>query len=340
IEIKYYNTAPLYRIASVQHRSHRKMLIVDDNSAIIGGRNIADEYFDMDPEYNFLDTDVLVQGEVVKFIRSGFDQYFSSELAAVPDAESVDTENFARITDFFTNRQNSKKILEKLQINNYSKKEHVCTDVIYVTDPPSSSSDDRQIFATMVALSKDIQSRLDIESPYFVIGQGGYDLFKTLSEKNIEINVLTNSLVSTDATYVVSSLVYKLYALQKIKMSLSVMNGKPVAAQSSADFIQETKWGLHAKRMVIDQKHVLIGTYNIDPRSANLNSELIIICKDNKEFAAEVLKSMSDRKLQSRRVLNKGEVESVFAVTDGASFNDKLKMVLMLPLSSMFEFLL
>lgn len=340
IEIKYYNTAPLYRVASVQHRSHRKILIADDTSAIVGGRNIADEYFDMDPAYNFLDTDVFVKGKVVEFIRSGFDQYFNSKLSVAPQLEDVEEENYKRITDFSTNRKSSEEILGKLHIASYSTKEHTCNDVIYVTDPPSSSSDHRKIFSTMVELSKEIKSRIDIESPYFVVGKGGYDLFKKLSDSNIEVNILTNGLQSSDATYVVSALMYKLYSLQKLNISLSVMNGNPVESQSSQDFIKNTRWGLHAKRMVIDQKHVLIGTYNIDPRSANLNSELIIICKDNPEFAREVLESMDARLKQSRRVLTKGEVESVFAVTDGASFHQKVMMILMLPLSSMFEFLL
>lgn len=340
IEIRYYNTAPIYRFASVQHRSHRKILIADDLEAIVGGRNIADEYFDMDPVYNFLDTDVWVRGEIVPFIRQGFDQYFDSELASSPETESIDGEQYSRIVDFFKNREASSTILSKLNIDKHELPLHTCSNIIFITDPPSSSSDHRQIFSTLLELSADIEKRVDIESPYFVVGKGGYDIFKALSDKNIDLHVVTNGLYSTDATYVVSSLVYKLWSLSKIKLNLSVMNGNPVREQTSSDFVNVERWGLHAKRMVIDNKHTLVGTYNIDPRSANLNSELVIICKNNPQFAGEVLKSMDLRKSQSSRVITNGSVENYSAITDKASWKQQFTMYLMLPLTNMLEFLL
>lgn len=340
IEVKYYNTAPLYRFARIQHRSHRKILIADDQGAIIGGRNVADEYFDMDPRYNFIDTDILIKGEIVSFIREGFDQYFVSELATKPDSSDVDKESYARVTDFFKNRESTEKILAKLNLETLTRPEHTCNDITFVTDPPSSSTEHRQIYSTMVEMSKEIKSRVDMESPYFVIGDDGYDLFKKLSDNKIEFNVLTNSLLSTDATYVVSSLVYKLHALSKLNMSISVMNGKPVPEQSSKDFVDGARWGLHSKRMVIDNTHVLVGTYNIDPRSANLNSELIVVCRNNPALAREVLKSMDERMLQARRVLKNGQIENFFAITEGASAKQKIAMVLLLPLTNMFGFLL
>lgn len=341
VDIRYYNTAPLYRFASVQHRSHRKILIADGREAIIGGRNIADEYFDMDSEYNFTDSDIWIEGEVVPFIREGFDQYFNAELTSSPDTESVDKEAYSRILDFFKNREQSQMILDKLTNVQFAPKEYSCNDVIFVTDPPSGSSDHRQIFPTLVELSKEVKERVDIESPYFVLGKGGYDFFQSLKDRKVQVNVLTNSLYSTDAKYVVSSLVYKLFSIKRLNINLWVFNGDPVKGQSSEDYhLAHARWGIHAKRMVVDNKHVLIGSYNIDPRSANLNSEMILICKNNPEFAQGVFSSIQLRKNQSVRVISGGRLDSFAGITQKSSTGDILSMYSLIPLTSLFEFLL
>src|SRR5690606_1637960 len=62
LEIRHYNTAPLLYISSNQFRSHRKLIVIDDKEAITGGRNIGNEYFDLDEKYNFLDRDIYVKG--------------------------------------------------------------------------------------------------------------------------------------------------------------------------------------------------------------------------------------------------------------------------------------
>jgi len=88
IEVRYYNTSPGYRIVSIHHRNHRKLLVVDDEVAILGGRNIADAYFGVSREYNFLDSDVQVRGDIVKGIRETFDMYWTSQYANTPDLKA------------------------------------------------------------------------------------------------------------------------------------------------------------------------------------------------------------------------------------------------------------
>lgn len=81
IEVKYYNTANIYRVSSIQFRNHRKLLAVDDNFVITGGRNIENDYFDISPRYNFIDRDLLVEGPIVKTIRESFDKYFEHKIS-------------------------------------------------------------------------------------------------------------------------------------------------------------------------------------------------------------------------------------------------------------------
>ena len=81
IDVKYYNTASIIRVSSIQFRNHRKLLSVDDKYAITGGRNVEDDYYDLSPEYNFMDRDVLVEGPIVKTMRESFDEFFNHKIS-------------------------------------------------------------------------------------------------------------------------------------------------------------------------------------------------------------------------------------------------------------------
>jgi len=84
VEVKYYNTAPMIRFVKFMYRNHRKLLAIDDKEAIVGGRNIADEYFDMRTDFNFIDKDVYIEGPVVASIMRTFDDYWNHRLSKKP----------------------------------------------------------------------------------------------------------------------------------------------------------------------------------------------------------------------------------------------------------------
>ena len=86
VKVRYYNTSALYRLVSIQHRSHRKLLIIDEATVLTGGRNIANDYFDLSDHYNFLDSDLEVTGPIVKTVLQSFDVYWNSRLATEPAA--------------------------------------------------------------------------------------------------------------------------------------------------------------------------------------------------------------------------------------------------------------
>ena len=94
------------------------------------------------------------------------------------------------------------------------------------------------------------------------------------------------------------------------------------------------------KRAVIDEKTSLIGTYNIDPRSANLNSEMMVICKDNPEFAKQVSQSINDRIHQSALYMSGKTIVNADALMQNASFMQKLMTFLAVPLATTFDFIL
>ena len=123
-----------------------------------------------------------------------------------------------------------------------------------------------------------------------------------------------------------------------IGMDLFLMNGDQSGDQGL--YMKKARWGVHAKRAVFDKKHTLVGTYNIDPRSANLNGELVIICKDSPELAEATLISMEERLKVASQIIGGGEIKNMDALYSKASFKTKAMMVLMMPFSSLFQFLL
>ena len=81
IEVRYYNTSIILELWKVQFRSHRKLLAVDDKIAVTGSRNIADEYFELSKDYNFLDTDIFINGSVAKKMRESFDAFWDYKIS-------------------------------------------------------------------------------------------------------------------------------------------------------------------------------------------------------------------------------------------------------------------
>lgn len=84
VELRYYNAAPLIAISSSQFRNHRKLMVMDGIEAITGGRNIADEYFDLSEKFNFLDRDAWIAGPIVKPMLETFDKYWKDAITQVP----------------------------------------------------------------------------------------------------------------------------------------------------------------------------------------------------------------------------------------------------------------
>ena len=347
IEVKYYNTSSLMNIWSTQHRSHRKLLIVDGKTVITGGRNIADDYFDISEHYNFFDTDVLIQGEIVKSVLESFNVYWNSELAL--SAENLTTDFSDRQMEaslnFVRYEPKTEKLLADLDIKGrelYEKSVHTdCKDITFATDHPGTSVAKRVVYDVLVKESDKAVHNIWIESPYFVVQNDGLEHLKKLTSRNISINVLTNSLHSTDAYYTVSAMSSNIKNLYFSGMEIWAYSGK---ARSSTELINghisSVRWGLHSKRGVIDDKTSLIGTYNIDPRSANLNSELVVICRNNPVLAQAIKSDMKNRMENSFPIVKSGCIECSKNLIKDADYLSVLKFLIFLPLANQLQFLL
>src|SRR5262245_58444600 len=147
VQVRYYNTSAIYRLVSIQHRSHRKLLIIDEATVLTGGRNIANDYFDLSDHYNFLDSDLEVSGPIVKTVLESFDVYWNSHLATEP---ASDSEPDAAAGKFFVSQAGDADLLERLRAAGESYRRshqvHECRDLSFVTDFPNQGEASRNVF--------------------------------------------------------------------------------------------------------------------------------------------------------------------------------------------------
>lgn len=315
IQVRYYNTAGLLRFFAVQHRTHRKMLIVDNEMAIIGGRNIGDDYFDLSQHYNFLDSDIWIEGKIVQSIAESFNMYWTSEWTDQPlytKGEISDEELFRlaggknKALAWLREEDVDDPLNQALLNRRTLQKIHECSDVQFITDHPGSGVERRLVYRAINELAREAKQTIRIETPYFILRKDGLEDLRRLGQRGIRLDVLTNSLYSTDAYYTVAALLPLLNDLKKLPgMNLYAYKGRELVQQNGSPELSgktSIRWGVHAKRAIIDNRVVVVGTYNIDPRSANLNSELVLICRGNTDLADDAIQSFELRRNASRLI--------------------------------------
>jgi phosphatidylserine/phosphatidylglycerophosphate/cardiolipin synthase-like enzyme len=301
----------------VNQRMHNKTFNVDGKVVITGGRNIADEYFDYDHEYNFRDRDVLLIGGVVSEVHNSFEKFWSSPIAR-PVSELTDAKADTSANRFETLhqyacdsanfwpqvREQIRHIPEAFESIVSSGKLQWADSVNFVSDIPGknnskSLSGGGVTTDSLISLVKHAKHSVVIQSPYLVTTDLGKKLFAEATRRGVEIKIMTNSLASTDNLEAFSG--YQRDRLLLLGTGVRIFEFKPDAAirrkvmtgalQKEMDYAPV--FGLHAKSMVIDGEITVIGTFNLDPRSANLNTECVTVIR-SKEIARGVLSGMEE----------------------------------------------
>lgn len=288
---------------SANQRMHNKTFIVDDNVVITGGRNIADEYFDYDHEYNFRDRDVLLIGKSVNQVNSSFSDFWNNELSinvlelAGDNELNTQPDRFDNLHKYACNPDNFwPQVRDKIDnfhnvINNIKLSEDLVwvDSVQFISDAPGKNDGLDGIkgggisTSALAKLVINAKTSIDIETPYLITTDEIQQLFKEAIDRGVKIRILTNSLASTDNVEAFSA--YQKCRNELLETGVQIFEFKPDAAirtkiltgelQKELDF--KPKFGLHAKTMVVDGEITVIGTFNLDPRSANLNTECITI---------------------------------------------------------------
>jgi putative cardiolipin synthase len=293
-------------------RMHDKVLIVDGKVAITGGRNMAAEYYDYNQDYNFRDRDALVLGAAVGLMRTSFERFWASRLSVAveerfdglgllrknvsvdgPEVRKVyaglhkyagDPENFApEVRSAIAMAPGS--FVNVAQRITWGAVEFIC-DMPGKNDNWVGLGGGGATGKALADLVRGAKERVVIQSPYLVLSDEAAQLFAQAIARGVKIRVHTNSLASTDNFAAFSG--YRNQRAALLAAGLEIYEYRPDAqiqrellrAASPAPGKKRPIFSVHAKTMVVDGKAAFIGTYNLDPRSQNLNTEVGIIARD------------------------------------------------------------
>ncbi|MCC6195560.1 MAG: phospholipase D family protein [Burkholderiales bacterium] len=311
--------ASLADFRRLNHRMHNKLFIADSAVVVAGGRNIADEYFMRSMTDNFVDMDALFVGAVVPQLVAIFDAYWNSRHVfpigdVLPRAATREQAQarFNAIVD--EGEQMMALALPPIDILGYGPVSDEFADgrlglhwgkATAFADSPekvaaTSAEMARRMSVTMSVMDLVIAARSDVvlSSPYFVPGAMGVQAFGDLTRRKVKVTVLTNSLASNDEPLVHTG--YARYRRELLRSGVDLYELSPTRSQGNRRLMipGASRGRLHAKTAVIDRRLVFIGSMNLDPRSANQNTELGIIV-ESPELAKEVLRVIHISKLQS-----------------------------------------
>ncbi len=272
----------------MNRRMHNKAFIADGAAAIVGGRNIGNEYFAVGDEPSYLDLDVLGVGKVVSDTAAIFDQYWNSEPVqelgrVIPgdgDMAAFDAA-LAAASASDAGRQylaRAQTAADQLAAGPAPKLEW--TDVQVVADDPAKGmgkvARDKLMINRLVDILGPVASRLDLISAYFVPAKSGARYFGGLAGKGAEVRILTNSWEATDVPMVHAG--YTKYRRELLEDGAHLYelkrSGERPQGKDELGPIGSSGASLHAKTFVVDDRRVFIGSFNFDPRSALLNCEM------------------------------------------------------------------
>ncbi len=287
----------------INHRMHNKMFVADNQAAVVGGRNIGDEYFSAREGRNFADLDLLAVGPVVQDISRSFDEYWNSEWAypiqALHTAKADPSDLEKGRQDLTTHRASAEGLeyARRLRESDLLKRlmEHqlplVWAPAQVLVDRPEkaasagSPEEAVKLGSRLRPIAEATRSELIISSPYFIPGKEGIKFFEQLRKKGVRIRILTNSFAGNDVAIVHSG--YARYRKDLLKIGMELYELKPVldtASEQQRSAFGSSGASLHAKSFVIDRERVFVGSLNLDPRSVELNTELGIIV-ESRELA-------------------------------------------------------
>ncbi len=312
-------SAFLHDFKASNQRMHNKTFIVDNKVVITGGRNVADEYFDYDHTYNFRDRDVLLIGKDVNQIKESFyqfwnhplcvkiDKMFNSEFKTFKNHDRFDSlhEYACNPENFWPQIRNEIEKIPEVFENLINNNEINWLDsILFVSDDPSKNNSNDlhgggKTTESLIELVQNATFSINIQSPYLVTTSLSRNLFKKAIERGVKIKILTNSLSSTDNLEAFNG--YQRDRDQLLSTGVRIFEFKPNALVRSkmmkGALIDSLSippiFGLHAKTMVIDDSITVIGTFNLDPRSANLNTECFVQL-NSKAIAKKVMNHLNE----------------------------------------------
>jgi putative cardiolipin synthase len=280
------------RVFSVNHRMHNKAWIADGQTAIIGGRNIGAEYFDAREDVNFRDLDLLLAGPAAGQASAIFDDYWNSA-AAVPivalnrhSARQLQ-QLIARIDDESRQRDAAPYLARVAQRSAQPAVRQAVqlqwsTQVQVLSDPPLKHLRSDRAGWLVGRIIDDLEgatTQANLISPYFVPGQRGSEGLRALAARGVKVGVVTNSLAANDVAAVHSG--YQRYRPQLVDAGIAMHELRRHGGSAPHGLrLGSSAASLHTKAYVVDGRRGFVGSFNLDPRSAALNTEMGVLFDD------------------------------------------------------------
>jgi putative cardiolipin synthase len=293
----------------LNRRMHNKALIVDGALGVLGGRNVADEYYDMHSICNFRDRDVLAVGPVVGQMEHAFDRYWNSVWAvpveAFVRAEQADAERdvyyerlhaYARDPSHFPERfevalEQMHERLRKLETALVWGEARLIYDIPGKNDDPQRVDAYGEMGRQLTAIVSEARQEILAETPYLALMPGTVAVVRSLRARGIRVRILTNSLATTDEPFAFSRYATQRGELLELGVELHELMPHPAYLGEIVTRLprmqQAARLALHAKTMVIDRRIVFVGSFNMDPRSTHLNTEMGVLV-DSPQLAEEL----------------------------------------------------
>jgi phosphatidylserine/phosphatidylglycerophosphate/cardiolipin synthase-like enzyme len=310
----------------IKQRMHNKLMLVDSQNAICGGRNIEDTYYDNAVGMNFKDLDLAVSGPVCKEMQKSFEEFWNSPLCVSLSSFKDVEEELKKETRLDVNLDENilfQVLRDEIRDYDWRSGYFEVDKMAFFSDKPgkndtSSFKGSGRLNDFIVHTIDNAQSKIWVQSPYLVFSDKAKKLFNKWRDlkKNLDIRISTNSLVATDSwpTYafyykqkkmLIEDLGIKIFEFNPLpgdlrkyvpaysdllnKMSLSSLSEDE---RKSGNIKKYPRLCLHSKCLLVDDNISFVGSYNLDPRSANLNTEVSVVIIDKKfnGIMADILK--------------------------------------------------
>jgi len=312
IEIKLFNPFTLRRARTLNflfaferlnRRMHNKTFTADRQVTIVGGRNIGDEYFDAHEEIAFVDLDVLAIGPVVADVEQDFDRYWNSAAAKpagdyLPALAPPSEQELIAAAERTTRSDAARAYVHALRHSRFVQ-DLIAGTLQYEWAPTQMLSDDpakalgkarpRDLLTERLSRAlREPARELRLISPYFVPTRAGVAALADLVRSGVRVSVLTNALEATDVGVVHAG--YAKHRKQLLRANVELYELRRLSPQSSGrdrKLTGSSGSSLHAKTFAVDRERVFIGSFNFDPRSARLNTEIGFLI-ESRELAQRI----------------------------------------------------
>ena len=294
----------------LDYRMHNKLLVVDNAIALIGGRNIGDQYFQIDPDSQFADDDVFSAGPVARRLSGTFDEYWNSALSIPAEALSGGRPSRAALHEERKDLAEQSRALTAAGVG-YLKRAAtgepfdgilsgrlplVWARARVVCDSPDKKNVEngdmvgRLMHRAVADAVTDVQSELLMITPYLIPGDDGMRLLEGLRRRQVSVRILTNSLESSTVSPAQAG--YMRYRVRLLEDGVELheiraMLGNARGSGETAAMSRHGNYSLHGKMFVFDHRRLFIGSMNFDQRSMHLNTEVGLLI-DSPELAGQL----------------------------------------------------